>query len=149
MIVNRILKVGTLANHIKDFKQSTNNLGEKFKSEFSFADGKSYSNRANQPQQSLTFNIIVRRGVQRFVFHFFQRVQSSMATAVAGCSVPAVPTGPLTTPEHRNWLALGHALTTVLCEGLRPFVNRETEAFYRNVTAAVAAIPGARPCTCV
>ena len=69
--------------------------------------------------------------------------------ASASSSVPAVSSGPITTPEYRNWLALGHALTTVLCKGLRPFVNRETEALYRNVTAAVAAIPGATPCTCV
>ena len=69
--------------------------------------------------------------------------------ASASSSIPAVSSGPITTPEYRNWLALGHALTTVLCEGLRPFVNRETEALYRNVTTAVAAIPGARPCTCV
>ena len=69
--------------------------------------------------------------------------------ATASCSVPAVSTGPLTKPEYRNWLALGYALTKVLCKGLRPFVIRETEDFYRNVTAGIAAIPGAGPCRCV
>ena len=69
--------------------------------------------------------------------------------ATASCSAPAMSTAHLATPEYRNWLALGHALTTVLCEGLRPFVNRETQSFHNNVTAAVAAWPGAVPCTCV
>ena len=52
--------------------------------------------------------------------------------------------GQLTKPEYRNWLALGHALTTELRHGLRPFVTREMESFYRNVSARVAG-----PCTCV
>lgn len=47
-------------------------------------------------------------------------------------------------PEYRNWLALGHALTTVLCQGLRPFVTQEVEALHRYVTARVPT-----PCTCV
>ena len=47
-------------------------------------------------------------------------------------------------PEYRNWLALGHALTTVLCQGLRPFVKQEVEALYRYVTTRVPT-----PCTCV
>ena len=50
----------------------------------------------------------------------------------------------LSKPEYRNWLALGHALTTVLCQGLRPFITREMENFYANIKAR---IPG--PCTCV
>ena len=69
--------------------------------------------------------------------------------ATASCSAPSISSGTLTSPEYRNWLALGHALTTALCQGLRPFVNRETETFYKNVTSAVTAIPGAAPCTCV
>ena len=52
--------------------------------------------------------------------------------------------GQLTKPEYRNWLALGHALTTELCQGLRPFISREMESFYRNVSARTAG-----PCTCV
>ncbi|KAJ7372368.1 hypothetical protein OS493_019815 [Desmophyllum pertusum] len=51
----------------------------------------------------------------------------------------------LTSPEEGNWLSLGRALSTVLCEGLRPFIKRETEAFYNNVKAAITAIP-AGPC---
>ncbi len=58
---------------------------------------------------------------------------------MAASSSP-VPVG----PEYSNWLALGHALTTVLCQGLRPFINRETETLYKNVTARIAG-----PCTCV
>lgn len=54
----------------------------------------------------------------------------------------------LTSPEEGNWLSLGRALTTVLCQGLRPFIKREMEAFYNNVTAAIAVLP-AGPCTCV
>ena len=50
----------------------------------------------------------------------------------------------LAKPEYRNWLALGHALTTVSCQGLRPFITREMETLYRNLTARVAG-----PCTCV
>ncbi len=52
--------------------------------------------------------------------------------------------GQLAKPEYRNWLALGHALTTELCQGLRPFITREMETFYRNVLARTAG-----PCTCV
>ena len=51
----------------------------------------------------------------------------------------------LTSSEEGNWLSLGRALTTVLCQGLRPFIKKETEAFYNNVKAAIP--PG--PCTCV
>ncbi|CAH3037655.1 unnamed protein product [Pocillopora meandrina] len=51
----------------------------------------------------------------------------------------------LKTPEEGNWISLGRALTTHLCQGLRPFIKRETEAFYNNLRAAIAA--GA--CTCV
>ncbi len=53
--------------------------------------------------------------------------------------------GQLAKPEYRNWLALGHALTTELCQGLRPFITREMETFYRNVSTRIAG----RPCTCV
>ena len=62
---------------------------------------------------------------------------------MASSSTPGTA-GQLVKPEYRNWLALGHALTTVLCHGLRPFITREMEAFYRNLTARIAG-----PCTCV
>ena len=52
----------------------------------------------------------------------------------------------LAKPEYRNWLALGHALTTELCHGLRPFVKRQTETFYNNVTATLAHFA---PCSCL
>ncbi len=52
--------------------------------------------------------------------------------------------GQIAKPEYRNWLALGHALTTELCQGLRPFITREMATFYRNVSARTAG-----PCTCV
>ena len=66
--------------------------------------------------------------------------------AASSSSAPALSVGQHTTPEYGNWIALGHALTTVLCQGLRPFVNREIETFYKNVTARLAAVA---PCTCV
>ena len=62
---------------------------------------------------------------------------------MASSSTPGTA-GQLVKPEYRNWLALGHALTTVLCQGLRPFITREMEAFYRTLTATIAG-----PCTCV
>ena len=65
--------------------------------------------------------------------------------AIPSSPTPALSADQHTTPEYRNWLALGHALTTVLCQGLRPFINREMMAFYTNVTAALAA---SGPCTC-
>ena len=64
--------------------------------------------------------------------------------AASSSPAPAAPLGKLTTPEYSNWLALGHALTTVLCQGLRPFITRETESFYKNVRTRIAG-----PCTCV
>ena len=51
----------------------------------------------------------------------------------------------LTSSEEGNWLSLGRALTTVLCQGLRPFIKKETEAFYNNLRAAIPT----GPCTCV
>ncbi|XP_067057911.1 uncharacterized protein [Acropora muricata] len=52
----------------------------------------------------------------------------------------------LAKPEYRNWLALGHALTTELCHGLRSFVKRQTETFYSKVKANMAPFA---PCSCV
>ena len=52
----------------------------------------------------------------------------------------------LTSSEEGNWLSLGRALSTVLCQGLRPFIKKETEAFYNNIRAATIL---AGPCTCV
>ena len=52
----------------------------------------------------------------------------------------------LAKPEYRNWLALGHALTTELSRGLRSFVRRQTETFYNNVKAILAPFA---PCSCV
>ena len=66
--------------------------------------------------------------------------------AVSSPFTPALSADQHTTPEYKNWLALGHALTTVLCQGLRPFINREMIAFYTNVTTTLAA---SGPCTCV
>ena len=66
--------------------------------------------------------------------------------ASSSSAAAALSMGQHTSPEYTNWLALGHALTTVLCQGLRPFIKRETETFYNNVTARLAATA---PCTCV
>ena len=54
----------------------------------------------------------------------------------------------LSSSEEGNWLSLGRALTSVLCRGLRPYIQREMDLFYNNVTAAVTALGGG-PCTCV
>ena len=54
----------------------------------------------------------------------------------------------LTSPEEGNWLSLGRALTSVLCQGLRPYIKREMAIFYSNVTAAITGSRAA-PCTCV
>ena len=64
--------------------------------------------------------------------------------AVPRTSAPALSVEQHTTAEYRNWLSLGHALITVLCQGLRQFIKRETETFYASVAAAAAG-----PCTCV
>ncbi|XP_068732670.1 uncharacterized protein [Montipora capricornis] len=52
----------------------------------------------------------------------------------------------LVKPEYRNWLALGHALTTELRHGLQSFIKREIETFYKNVTTSLAHVVA--PCTC-
>jgi len=67
---------------------------------------------------------------------------------ISSSPVPVGSAGQLTTPEYSNWLALGHALTTVLCQGLRPFIKRELETFYKKVTSRSATL-SAGPCTCV
>ena len=51
----------------------------------------------------------------------------------------------LAKPEYRNWLALGHALTTELCHGLQSFVKRQTETFYNNLQTSLATFA---PCSC-
>ena len=62
-------------------------------------------------------------------------------------SSPSVGTAAqLAKPEYRNWLALGHALTTELCHGLRSFVKRQTETFHGKVKANLAPLA---PCSCV
>lgn len=53
--------------------------------------------------------------------------------------------GQLVKPEYRNWLALGHALITELCQGLRPFINRQMVTFYQNLKARLAMYG---PCKC-
>ena len=50
----------------------------------------------------------------------------------------------LAKPEYNNWLALGHALTAVFCQGVRSFITKEIKTFHGNVSARVAG-----PCTCV
>ena len=81
----------------------------------------------------------VRRESKKFLLLFIVNEMTS--------STPSTGTAAqLAKPEYRNWLALGHALTTELCHGLRPFVRRQTETFYNNVTATLAPFP---PCSCV
>ncbi|XP_068688236.1 uncharacterized protein [Montipora foliosa] len=64
---------------------------------------------------------------------------------MASSSSSAETLAQLAKPEYRNWLALGHALTTELRHGLQSFIKRETETFYKNVTTSLA---HAAPCTC-
>lgn len=46
--------------------------------------------------------------------------------------------------EYQNWLAVGHALS-LMCDGLRPYVEREMKAFHQALLANLATVP---PCTC-
>lgn len=46
--------------------------------------------------------------------------------------------------EYLNWLAVGHALS-LMCDGLRPCVEREMRAFHQALLANLAIAP---PCTC-
>ncbi|PFX26527.1 Uncharacterized protein CXorf38-like [Stylophora pistillata] len=62
--------------------------------------------------------------------------------------VPAGPESELTIPKYSNWLAVGHALITVLCNGLRPYVKREMNSLYEHIQKTVEALPGAGPCQC-
>ena len=68
-----------------------------------------------------------------------------LIVAEMASSCPSGTAGQLVKPEYRNWLALGHALITELCHGLRPFINREVATFYRNLKARLAVYG---PCTC-
>ena len=69
------------------------------------------------------------------------QIVAGMATSGSSGTV-----GQLVKPEYRNWLALGHALITELCLGLRPFINREMATFYQNLKARLAVYG---PCKCV
>lgn len=46
--------------------------------------------------------------------------------------------------EYQNWLAVGHALS-LMCDGLRPYVEREMKAFHQALLANLATVP---PCSC-
>ena len=80
--------------------------------------------------------------VTRLLFFFFHP-EHYIAMTSATISQAIVQ---LSSPEEGNWVSLGRALTTVLCQGLRPFIKREMENFYTNVTAR--ALPFG-PCRCV
>ena len=69
---------------------------------------------------------------------------SSVTKIMASSSGRSETAEQLAKPEYRNWLALGHALTTVFCRGIRPFIGREVEIFHRNLKSKVKG-----PCTCV
>ena len=47
--------------------------------------------------------------------------------------------------EYRNWVAVGHALS-LMCDGVRPWLDREMKVFHRQLQATVGA--GVQ-CTCV
>lgn len=44
----------------------------------------------------------------------------------------------LVKPEYNNWLALGHALTTVFCKGVRSFITQEMKIFQTNLSKVVS-----------
>ena len=46
--------------------------------------------------------------------------------------------------EYQNWLVVGHALS-LMCDGLRPYIEREAKAFYHLVATNVGV---AAPCAC-
>ena len=46
--------------------------------------------------------------------------------------------------EYQNWLALAHALS-VMCDGIRPYVEREMRAFHQALLVNLAHFP---PCAC-
>ena len=80
---------------------------------------------------------------------FYIKIDEVLLLIGISCSsTPTLEMTDHTTPEYINWISFAHGLTNVLCDGLRPFVTRETVTFYNNVSAAVAARPGAGPCTC-
>ena len=76
--------------------------------------------------------------MRNLIIFSLDKIMETSSTSASGTAQQ------LSKPEYRNWLALGHALTTVLCQGLRPFITRVMETFYKNIKAR---IPG--PCTCV
>lgn len=46
--------------------------------------------------------------------------------------------------EYQNWLAVGHALS-LMCDGLRPYIEREMTAFHQALLANLSTLP---PCVC-
>ena len=46
--------------------------------------------------------------------------------------------------EYQNWLAVIHALS-VMCDGIRPYVEREMKAFHQVLLVKLAGVP---PCAC-
>ena len=51
----------------------------------------------------------------------------------------------LDSEEHRNWVSVGHALS-LLCDGVRPYIERKMKAFHGQLQLAVG--PGTK-CLCV
>ena len=79
-----------------------------------------------------------------FTFFFSSSRHLYFAMATRGQSQYFVQ---LSSPEEGNWLSLGLALTSALCQGLRPYIQREMDRFYGNVTATIRRL-GAGPCSC-
>ena len=52
--------------------------------------------------------------------------------------------GRLRKKEYRDWLSVGHALST-MCEGVRPFISREMKTFHTSLCTTLATKP---PCCC-
>ena len=63
---------------------------------------------------------------------------------MTSCSTAANWQSKILKKEYQNWLAVGHALS-LMCDGLRPFIEREMKAFHQVLMANLASTP---PCTC-
>ena len=63
---------------------------------------------------------------------------------MTSCSTAANWQSKILKKEYQNWLAVSHALS-LMCDGLRPFIEREMKAFHQVLMANLTSTP---PCTC-
>ena len=63
---------------------------------------------------------------------------------MTSCSTAANWQSKILKKEYQNWLAVSHALS-LMCDGLRPFIEREMKALHQVLMANLTSTP---PCTC-